>query len=81
MTIIHADGIGSAFLITGTHTYTTPTTGFPPDVVQVLIDETNGGSSAIDTVFAQGTATVADALLYPVNQDQDLVADGALRAR
>jgi uncharacterized protein (TIGR03118 family) len=76
VTLTQTNGPGSSYLITGTHVYTTPTTGFPPYVLLVTIYETDGGSSVLNTVYAQGTATVADAPLYPYNQDQDLVADG-----
>ncbi len=76
VTLTQTDGIGSAFLISGTHVYTTPTTGFPPDILVVTIYETDGGSSVLNTVYARGTATVADAPLYPYNQDLDLVAAG-----
>jgi uncharacterized protein (TIGR03118 family) len=76
VTLTQTNGPGSSYLITGTHVYTTPTTGFPPNVLVVTIYESDGGSTVLNTVYAQGTATVADAPLYPYNQDQDLVADG-----
>lgn len=76
VTITQSNGPGSGFIVTGTHVYTTPTTGFPPGILIVTIDETDGGSTTFNSVYARGTATVADAPLYAYDQDQDLVADG-----
>lgn len=64
VTIIHADGIGSGFIITGTHTYTTATTGTSPDIVKVTINDTGGSSSVLNSVFAQGTASVSYSTLH-----------------
>ncbi len=72
--ITQSDGPGSGFIVAGTHVYATPTTGFPPDVLVVTIDESNGGSATVNSVYARGTATVADAPLFAYGQGQLLIA-------
>ena len=60
VTIIQSDGIGSSFIVQGTHTYTKSTTGYPPDILTITITDNPSGSS----VFAQGTASVSDPTLH-----------------
>ncbi len=60
VTIVHTDGIGSSFLVQGTHTYTTATTGDPPYILTITITDT----AASNSVFAQGTASVSEPTLH-----------------
>ena len=59
VTITQTDGPGSAFLITGIHSYPTSTTGNPPEILKITVTETAGNS-----VSSEGTASVSSPTLH-----------------
>ena len=54
VTIVHSDGIGSSFIVQGTHDYTTSTTGYPPDILTITI--TNNSLGQLGVPCRRGTA-------------------------
>ncbi len=60
VTITKTNATGTTYLVTGIHTYFTPTTGQPPDILSVTITQ-NGTSN---TVTVQGTATISNPTLH-----------------
>ena len=63
-TIFQSTSAGTAFYVTGLHTYPAPSTGSSPYVASVSITKVSSDEASI----AVANVTVADALLYPYTQ-------------
>jgi uncharacterized protein (TIGR03118 family) len=69
--IIHADGIGSSFIVPGSHTYHASTTGNQPLIASITITDNTSGN----TVVALGTATISISTVRPAVVNFSAIVD------